>query len=94
MKETIRKFRMEKGVTQQELAEKAGVSRRFVNILENSDEINVASKSLVGIALALGVSVDDLLFADKVYLNRHTAVSEEDYSHENSIRDSDPVLPE
>ena len=62
MKYNIKKYREAKGMTQSELAEKAGCSRQFVNMLENSDEINVSSKVLVRLANALGKTVDELIF--------------------------------
>ena len=62
MRYNIKKFREAKGMTQQELADKAGCSRQFVNMLENSDEINVSTKVLVNIANALERSVDELIF--------------------------------
>lgn len=36
MENNIRQFRQEKGFTQQELAEKIGVTRQTINALENS----------------------------------------------------------
>lgn len=62
MKYNIKIFREAKGMTQQDLADKAGCSRQFVNMLENSDEINVSTKVLVNIANALERTVDDLIF--------------------------------
>lgn len=62
MKYNIKVFREAKGMTQQDLADKAGCSRQFVNMLENSDEINVSTKVLVNIANALERTVDDLIF--------------------------------
>lgn len=62
MRYNIKKFREAKGMTQQELADKAGCSRQFVNMLENSDEINVSTKVLVNIANALERTVDELIF--------------------------------
>ena len=64
MKYNIKKYREAKGMTQAELAEKAGCSRQFVNMLENSDGINVSSKVLVKLANALGKTVDELIFFD------------------------------
>lgn len=52
-------------MTQQELADSAGCSRQFVNMLENSDEINVSTKVLVSIANALGRTVDELIFFEE-----------------------------
>lgn len=36
MKTKIRKYRQEKGITQQELADLAGVTRQTINALENA----------------------------------------------------------
>jgi transcriptional regulator with XRE-family HTH domain len=65
MKYNIKVFREAKGMTQQDLADKAGCSRQFVNMLENSDEINVSTKVLVSIANALERTVDDLIFFEQ-----------------------------
>lgn len=65
MKYNIKVFREAKGMTQQDLADKAGCSRQFVNMLENSDEINVSTKVIVSIANALERTVDDLIFFEK-----------------------------
>ncbi len=64
MKYKIRKFRKDKGLSQQELAERAGCTRQFINMLENSDDINISTKMLIRIANALEVSVDSLLFSE------------------------------
>ncbi len=62
MKYNIKRCREAKGMTQQELADAAGCSRQFINMLENSDEINVSTKKLLDIANALGTTVDELIF--------------------------------
>lgn len=64
MRYNIKRFREAKGMTQQELADAAGCSRQFINMLENSEEINVSTKKLVDIANALGKTVDELIFFD------------------------------
>lgn len=64
MKLKIKEYREKQGLTQQELAEKASCSRQFINMLENSDDINVSTKVLLNIANALEVKVDDLIFLD------------------------------
>lgn len=65
MKYKIEQYRKQSGMTQQELADKAGCSRQFVNMLENSDDINVSSKMLLSIAKALNRTVDDLIFFEE-----------------------------
>ena len=64
MKLKIKEYREKMGLTQQELAEKASCSRQFINMLENSDDINVSTKTLLCIANALEVKVDDLIFLE------------------------------
>ena len=53
-------------MTQEELAEKSGVSRGTISALENGIERNTTSKTLLRLALALGTSVDNIFFADGV----------------------------
>lgn len=65
MKLKIKEYREKKGLTQQELANEVVCSRQFINMLENSAEINVSSKLLLAIANALDVKVDDLIFLEK-----------------------------
>lgn len=65
MKLKIKEYRTQRGLSQQKLADEAGCSRQFINMLENSDDINVSSKVLLAIANALGVTVDDLIFFEQ-----------------------------
>lgn len=60
MKLTIREIRQEAGLTLQELADKAGVSRSYLNELElGAKTINAAR--LGQVASALGVTISDLI---------------------------------
>jgi DNA-binding XRE family transcriptional regulator len=62
MRNRIKENREEAGLTQQELADKAGCTRQFINMLENNPEINVSINTLSRIAAALNKTVDDLIF--------------------------------
>lgn len=62
MKYNIRKYREALKLTQQELAEKVGCSRQYINMLENDEVRNISTKLLCALASALDVKVDDLLF--------------------------------
>lgn len=64
MRHRIRERRMELGLTQGQLAEKAGCSRQFINMLEMNNEMSVQSKLLLRIAKALGCTVDSLFYED------------------------------
>lgn len=55
----IKKIRLEKGISQQELAAKAGVSQPFIHDLENENR-NAKPETMERIAQALGCTVDDL----------------------------------
>lgn len=57
----IKELRETKKMTQEELAEKSGVSRTIISFLENGSP-NTTSKTLVSIARALEVSIDQLFF--------------------------------
>ena len=58
--ERIKKRRAELGWTQDQLAQKAGISKSFLSDLENSKR-SVGANNLLDIARALGVSLDFLM---------------------------------
>lgn len=60
----LRAVREARGITQADLSEKSGISRQTIIALENKESYNVTSKTLVAIADALGVAVQDLFFAN------------------------------
>ena len=61
MKLDIKRIRKEKGISQEELAEKSGVSRPTISNLENNPDAVTTTDTLQKIALALDVKVSDLL---------------------------------
>ena len=62
----IKEVREAKKMTQEELSEKSGVSRGTISALENGTVRATTTKTLVKIAYALGVSVDQIFFAEGV----------------------------
>lgn len=56
----IRNCRAEHGMTQVELAKKAGLSQGYLSELEK-DKFNPTTPVIIGIAVALDLSVDELL---------------------------------
>lgn len=62
----IKYLRDELKMTQEELAEKSGVSRGTICGLENDENRIVTTKTLLKIAKALGVTVDALFFEQSV----------------------------
>lgn len=59
MHNKIKESREESGMTQKELARKAGISRPFLSNVENGTAVPTVTKA-VDIALALGKTVDEI----------------------------------
>lgn len=62
----IREIREERGMSQEALAEKAGISRTVIWNLETNPEAVTTTKTLKSIADALETTVDKIFFADGV----------------------------
>lgn len=62
----IKEIRESKNMTQEELAEKSGVSRVTISAMENGVKRNTTSKTLLCLARALGVTIDQIFFAESV----------------------------
>ena len=62
----IKEEREAKKMTQEELAEKSGVSRTTISALENGTMRNTGSKTLLKIANALDTTIDRIFFAESV----------------------------
>ena len=59
-REKLKKLREDRGLTQYELAEIAGISVVTLNKIESSDSAKPFAKTLNKIARALGVGIDEL----------------------------------
>lgn len=62
MKNRIKEFRSRLKMTQDELAEKSGVTRPYICALENGKCMVVKSTTMVSIARALNASVAEIFF--------------------------------
>jgi len=60
----IRERREELRMTQEELAQKAGVSRQTISSLETGKYENVLVSTLAAIALALDTTVDKIFYSE------------------------------
>ena len=63
MEYRIKQFREKKGMTQEGLSEKSGVSRATISKLENSEEVETSTETLKKIANALNCKVSDIFLA-------------------------------
>ena len=66
MGQILRIARVRAGLTQAELAERSGISRVTINMIENNVSKNIKSSTMLAIANALDCSVDDIFFATSV----------------------------
>ena len=62
----IRELREAMKMTQEELADKSGVSRGTISALENGSMRNTTRKTLLKLAQALNTSVDRIFFTETV----------------------------
>lgn len=63
MANKLREIRKSKGMTQEELAEKSGVSRSTIIAIENTtDSITVKSSTLTKLAQALNETISNIFF--------------------------------
>ena len=62
----IRELREAMKMTQEELADKSGVSRGTISALENGSMRNTTSTTLLKLAQALNTSVDRIFFTETV----------------------------
>lgn len=62
----IKEVRKSLKMSQEELAEKSGISRGTIVALEAGIERVTTTKTLVALAAAMNVSIDQIFFADDV----------------------------
>lgn len=62
MKYRVKELRENKGFTQEELAEKSGVSRTIISKLEQGKSVTTMTDTLSKLASALEVNVSSLFF--------------------------------
>lgn len=60
----IRELRKERGMTQEELAQKSGLSRQTIISIENGSNENALTGTLAAIAEALGTTVDKIFYLE------------------------------
>ncbi len=62
----LKNVREEKGMTQEELEKRSGVSRQTISAIENGKGGSVKTGTLIALAKALGVTLDAIFYPDAV----------------------------
>lgn len=60
MENQLAALRKQKNLTQEQLAEAAGITRNYISKIENGSSINISLKVLSAIAKKLDVKIDDI----------------------------------
>ena len=63
MKNAMKNARTQAGLSQQQLADKVGVSRQTINAIEKGD-YNPTIRLCIGICLVLGLTLNDLFWEE------------------------------
>lgn len=64
MKFYIRELRERRGLSYEQLAEKSGVARSYIQRIESNDDVNPSARVLCKLAKALDVTVEMLFECD------------------------------
>ena len=62
----VKEEREKRNMTQEELAQKSGISRQTISAIENGNAGSVKIGTLLAIAKALGTTVDEIFFQEAV----------------------------
>lgn len=60
VKNRLKEFRVERGISQEKLAEMSGISRATLSKIENNEETNVNTRTMVKLADIFGVKPSDI----------------------------------
>lgn len=66
LKVIVKERRLELGLSQQKVADKAGVSRNYISMIERGVATNVSFKIVAGLARALEMNVQELVFGQEI----------------------------
>ena len=59
-KNRLKAIREERGISQADLAEKTGLSRTTISKIENNEEVNVTTQTIIKISEVFGVSPSEI----------------------------------
>lgn len=60
MDNKVKEYRIQQGLSQEELAEKANLSRYLISKIEKGDDVNLTKNTMISIATALEKKVSDI----------------------------------
>lgn len=60
IKNRLKELRMERGISQEDLAEKSGISRTTLSKIENDEEANVNTRTIAKLAEIFDVKPSDI----------------------------------
>ncbi len=60
IKNRLKEFRIERGISQEELAEQSGISRATLSKIENNEEAVVNTRTIAKLADVFGVNPSDI----------------------------------
>lgn len=64
MNNKVKEYRMKEGISQEELARKANLSRYLISRIENGDDVNLTKNTMISIANALNTKVSIIFILD------------------------------
>ncbi len=64
MDNKVKEYRLKNGLSQEELAKKASLSRYLISKIESGEDINLTKNTMVSIANALGTKVSTIFLLD------------------------------
>lgn len=60
IKNRLKEFRLESGMSQEELSEKSGISRTTLSKIENNEEATVSTRTVAKLAEVFGVKASEI----------------------------------
>ncbi len=60
MDNKVKEYRIQKGLSQEELAKEANLSRYLISKIEKGDDVNLTKNTMISIAAALDKKVADI----------------------------------
>lgn len=60
IKNRLKEFRELQGISQEELSEKTGLSRTTISKIENNEEVNVNTRTIVKLSEVFGVAPSEI----------------------------------